>query len=93
MLAIVLLLLIVAVAIGVFLAASIVLTVAFRQPTERKEVPDSEQTRLFLDRAFHLRTDPEDAQSPTFGQLMEQGHFDDLLEDSPLVCESLSRDA
>ncbi len=93
MLAIVLLLLIVALTIVVFLGVSIFLSVVLGGLEEQIELPTCDQTRLFLDKASHLRADPEDDQSPTFGQLMEQGHFDDLLEDSPLVCESLSRDA
>ena len=93
MLAIVLLLLIVVWTIGIFLGMSVFLSIVLGGFEEQIELPTGEQTRLFLDKASHLRADPEDDQSPTFGQLMEQGHFDDLLEESQLVCEALSRDA
>jgi hypothetical protein len=76
--------------IGILLAVVALLTlvviafikVAFvNEPPRAVVKPSDEEVQHFLQVAYDLKTNPRDKESLTFGELLEQGHFDQLVDE------------
>ena len=82
--------------IGILLAVAVLLTllvIAFVNEPPRTEVkPSDEEVQHFLQVAYDLKTNPQDKESLTFGELLEQGHFDQLVQE-PQILHSLQKGA